>query len=39
MKWIQPDGTPYADANYELNGAMWRVRNGIGYLKYKKGEF
>ena len=39
MKWIQPDGTPYPDANYELNGDMWRVRNGIGYIKYKKGEF
>ena len=39
MKWIKPDGAPYADANYELNGDMWRVRNGIGYLKYKKGEF
>jgi len=39
MKWIQPDGTPYPDDNYELNGNLWRVRNGIGYLKYKKGEF
>tara|TARA_R110000765_G_scaffold398975_1_gene493476 strand:- start:25 stop:249 length:225 start_codon:yes stop_codon:yes gene_type:complete len=39
MKWIQPDGTPYPDNNYELNGDMWRVRNGIGYIKYKKGEF
>ena len=39
MKWIQPDGTPYSDGNYELNEDMWRVRNGIGYLKYKKGEF
>ena len=38
-KWIQPDGTPFADNNYELNGDLWRVRNGIGYIKYKKGEF
>mgnify|MGYP003646766690 CR=1 FL=1 len=38
-KWIQPDGTPFADNNYELNGDLWRVRSGIGYIKYKKGEF